>query len=273
MGLIVGLLGCILGAQHVSFNEQLWRLRTGIGTGLQCGVLLANSYLNELDVRVLNDLGIRLLWYVRYIDDVCVCIHVDYLNDLLSLLNAWRPEINWELTSSGTQHVPFLDLSLSIVNNKLEWDTHRKPMNPNLYLPQNSCHDESVFSSIVHGEVNRLIATNSTRPALDRQLRFFVQRLSDRGYDKTAVLRDVRNALHLARTRQLHRTRLANASKRKHYIRLQFSRCTNFSCVRRLIHKYKPIIQHLGHVGVGLPVQKSLFRRLFAANWPERWPP
>ena len=127
-----------------------------------------------------------------------------------------------------------------------------------------------MFKSVILGEVDRLINTNSTVDGLLSHLRFFINKLADRGYDKTVSRLVVRDALHRARQRLLRLSTKHNTNK--HFLRVVYSGSTNTQAIRRSIWKYKSHIQHLGHVGVCHSVQRSLFRRLFGTNWPKSWP-
>ena len=191
---------------------------------------------------------------------------------LLQFLNSWRSSIVWELTHSGRDEVPFLDLSLSISNMRLDYGTFRKVPNAYLYLPRGSCHNPSVFSSLIHGEVNRLITTNKSAKAFEHQLSFFTGKLVARGYDRSFVSRVARSALHVARRRFTQPPPHKRPYIRKHFIPIVYSASTNYSLVRRSIAKYRVHIQHLGHVGVSSRVQRNLFRQLYAINWPRAWP-
>ena len=122
-------------------------------------------------------------------------------------------------------------------------------------------------SSLV--EVDRLINTNSSVDSLLFHLRFFINKLAERGYDKTISRQVVRDALYRASLR-ISQPRIKQQI-RKHYVRVVYSSSSNAFAIRRSIWKYKTHIQHLGHVGVSHSVQRSLFRRLYATNWPKRW--
>ena len=93
----------------------------------------------------------------------------------LKLLNSFDPSSRWLLTASGGRDnaIPFLDLSVNIVANKLHWETYRKDLNGYLYVPRVSCHPEGTFRGLVKGEAMRLLRTNRRPADFAKHAQFF----------------------------------------------------------------------------------------------------
>ena len=190
-------------------------------------------------------------------------------------MNSWRPNIVWELTASGRANIPFLDLSLSIVNNRIVYQTHRKPLNAYLYLSRVSTHPTQTFVGLLKGETNRLVNTNSTRSTLHKHLNFFTDKPVQRGYSKFEVAEHIRGGLRSAR---LRRERLAERRSgahrsvhRSHYLKLTYGSSCNVSCIKGIIHRHRHLISSIARVGVSFGVQRNRFRQLYRLNWPSRW--
>ena len=265
-----GFLSALLQVQHVTFDGLLWRIERGIATGLSCAVHLANIYLTVLDELVKESFNV--LWYARFVDDVCVCLPEVEANSLVAFMNSWHPSIVWEVTASGRSSVPFLDLPLSVIDSILVFETHRKPMNAYLYLPRTSTHHHHTFAGLIHGETNRLVKTNCSQSSLVRHVDIFWHALLKRGYSKLEVGMHIRRALHMAKIRQHRQSQTQQQRMRTHYLGLVYSSSTNTRALRVSIRKHKHVLCNFASVGLSFRVQKSLFRQLYSQNWPKTWP-
>ena len=223
---------------QVRIDGQIWHITSGIATGLACAVHLANLYLSVLDDAVLDNFDV--LWFARLVDDICMCVRADLVDAVVLFLNDWHENILWEVQFVGREHIPFLDLNLSITARQLAWETHRKPMNAYLYLPRCSTHHPSTFEGLIHGETTRLIHTNSSEASLRRNLSFFRSRLLSRGYSKLEVGRHMRSALRLAEARKLG-VKSTHASKKNMSFLVMYVSATNFKVIKNIVRKHKHV--------------------------------
>eukprot|EP00956_Cyclotella_meneghiniana_P010187 scaffold14066_cov40-Cyclotella_meneghiniana.AAC.4 len=80
----------------------------------------------------------NLFFYKRFIDDVIV---------VRALLGNVKP-----LQKRSTS----FDLTISIINNKIETDLYEKELNLYLYIPPHSSHPRGVFTGLISGQVLRI---------------------------------------------------------------------------------------------------------------------
>ena len=81
-----------------------------------------------------------------------------------------------------------LDLDVCLDKDRATYfKTYRKPISIYDYLPVQSAHRSAVCYGIVHGEMNRLIITNSKRQDFAVQVLFFLKKLRARGYNMIRV--------------------------------------------------------------------------------------
>ena len=101
---------------------------------------------------------------------------------MLEALNGW--EENIVVTNDDVQRnsTTFLDLHLTLCEQRVRYKTYRKPKNSYMYLPRNSCHAPHIFDSIVHTELCRLRRTNDCREGFFKEVDFFCGKLMHRGY-------------------------------------------------------------------------------------------
>ena len=98
----------------------------------------------------------HVIFYARYVDDIIVIFKGDKAQILsfLGFLNTLHPKIifTYELELNST--LPFLDLKLKIIDQKLHFSIFRKPTTTSHLIPYNSfhpfCHKVAAFHSFFH---------------------------------------------------------------------------------------------------------------------------
>ena len=121
--------------------------------GTSCAVNYAFLYVGLLELQeLLIDFDMWLVFYGRFIDDGIGIWNTNVdgsdraWRDFKQRLNSWG-RLRW--TNTGFQNsIEFLDLTISITkDNKLEFQSYRKPMNLYLYLPPTSAHPPDTIKS------------------------------------------------------------------------------------------------------------------------------
>ena len=240
----------------IEFEGHSWQPRQGIPTGTSPGVVVANVYLDGLD-KWLVSAGLRVLEYMRFVDDTLLVIHRADVSRALSVLNSWHPSIQFETVAVGREGIPYLDLNLSIVGDTIAYQTHRKEQNGYLYLPRGSCHPSGVFGGLVKGEAIRLRRTNDTAAKYQEALRFFEQKLSQRGYS-ISWIRQVASSSSQVRKRGEVAT-----TTRKAFLKVTWSSALNERFLRMCLARNGAVLsQAIGPHSFVLAkaVQRNLFR-------------
>ena len=75
-----------------------------------------------------------------------------------------------------------MDLTISIVNNKIETDLYEKDLNLYLYIPPHSSHQRGVFTGLISGQVLRIRRLCSNQSNAAANIRNFQARLLARGH-------------------------------------------------------------------------------------------
>ena len=188
--LAVSLLRLCFEGAYLKHQGAIWKPVKGVPTGTSPGVMVANIYLDCFDAFLARWDGLvyPLLTYMRFVDDTLCAIHVSEVQKFRSYMDSWHGSLKFEVVCAGRENVPFLDLSLSVLESGyIGFKTHRKDLNEYLYVPRSSCHPSGFFSGIVLGENCRLDRTNSGESSRLDAVRFFEQKLSVRGYNKSCI--------------------------------------------------------------------------------------
>ena len=128
---IIALISLIVSNQQIEHKHIGYLAIVGLATGLSAGVFIANLYLRQFDLWLLSQLdmhGIPYKLYKRYIDDICMIIRASDAQRVQEIANSWHESIRLKLSGLGNEHIPFLDLALSIVNNRWTYTLYRQPL-------------------------------------------------------------------------------------------------------------------------------------------------
>jgi hypothetical protein len=101
-------------------------------------------------------------------------------------MNGWYG-LTWDCTEPSTS-VNFMDLTISIVNSRLETTLYEKPQNLYLYIPPHSSHPKGVYTGLVFGQVLRIRRLCSHKKDADLKIKQFFDRLTARGHPKDTLL-------------------------------------------------------------------------------------
>lgn len=257
--LACNLLGIIIKAQHTRFGKDLFKAVVGIGTGLACGVFLANVLLDDFDHHV-TQAG-NLDFFCRFVDDALCLTQAQHIDSIISAANSWHRCIVCEATAFGTQ-VNYLDLSISINSGgSFEYQLFRKPLNIYQYLPRASCHNSHVFDAVVHSEATRIFRRCSDASCAESHLLFFLHKLVRRGYAVGQILRQFK----LAKSRHKifkadGRIRFSNVGTREGSLKIRHSSSVNYRFIKKCLAEHKHLLSNTDSLICAATVQKNIFR-------------
>ena len=140
----------------------------------------------------------------------------------------------------GGDTLCFLDLNISIINNRLETTVYRKPTDSHLYLHNKSCHNRKSINGIQKGVALRLRRICSTEAEFQIKANEYMKYLTSRGHD----VNKVKEAFEAVKSMDRAEARKPVTSKRNNN-RIIFS--TKFNPrgpdVKSIIKRNLPIIE------------------------------
>ena len=151
---------------------------------------IANLYMGWLEDQLLatSPWTIQQNRWKRYIDDILLLwtLGEKELLQFLKWLNEQHEAIKFTW-NYGKSQIPYLDVSLSIVDGRLVTDLHVKPTDANMLLPFHSSHSRHCMRSIPFGQSLRLRRICSTDELFHKRSEGLKQKLMKRGYPKTLL--------------------------------------------------------------------------------------
>ena len=175
-------------------------------------------------------------FYKRYIDDgFGIWYHHPDPAEDARLWQAFQDDFNdwhgleWEFVGPNDT-VDFMDITMKIVNGKIDFTLFEKALNLYLYIPPKSAHPPGVLTGLISGNILRIHQLCSRDDDINDRLRIFFRRLRHRGYSSEALLpifqKAVDNAKKYLRTspesRLAAKRAKAEESKRRVFLHLPY---------------------------------------------------
>ena len=186
---LLHLLRLLLTSNTFSFDRQRWLQIHGVAMGKCFAGSFANIFLGEWEHRALSSPDPQPAMWVRFQDDIFgIWNHgPQSLSDFHLRLNTLHPNIS--LTLNSGQHVDFLDLSIAIVQDRLEYSVYAKDTDTHFILPKNSHHPAHTFKGILFGEFLRFASHSSTREQFNATVATVTPVWRSLGYSRSMIRR------------------------------------------------------------------------------------
>ena len=188
--IIEGLKLCLYNNNSVFANENLLQTNgTATGAPNSCSYAdIAISTIDEEVLKIISSKYTEMMYFGRYRDD-CLSLwigSIDALNDFHDFLNSLNSNLKFTM-EVGNETLCFLDLKISIRNNKLETSVYSKPTDSHLYLHAKSCHQKASINGIQKGVAIRLRKICSTDAEYQEKSAEYTSYLTARGHDQQSV--------------------------------------------------------------------------------------
>ena len=235
---LVKLMRVILENNLFRFNEELWRQEVGCAMGTKP----APSYADIFMAKKIDDKIISLAQmysrhgkspieiFKRFLDDIFSIFKgsTKNLHILFEEMNKIHETIKFTMNHSSPpnepeeerckcqiqQSIPFLDVSCSIKNGKIETDLYRKKTDRNMYLLPTSCHPPTVSKNIPFSLCLRIVRICSTHESRESQFQNLKNLLMNRGYSERTITSAIDRARGIPRNIALRRVLKKNEDRR-----------------------------------------------------------
>ncbi len=157
------LLNIVLTKNYFQFADSMYHQVQGTAMGTKMAPAYANLFMAELEERLLDNYHIKPVIWKRYIDDV-LCVWPDTEQELekfMNYLNSSHDTIKFTYEHSKDS-IDFLDTTIYKGDRhdreqKLDIKPFFKKTNKFQYLQYSSAHPKTTFSSLIKGEMTRLL--------------------------------------------------------------------------------------------------------------------
>ncbi|KAL3796723.1 hypothetical protein ACHAWO_003198 [Cyclotella atomus] len=175
------------------FGDTFWRQKSGTAMGTPPAPPYATIFFALHEHEIVPKWAQQVIFYKRFIDDVLGVwlphpdpIHNEHLwKEFCSDMDKWHG-LRWKC-ETPSRSVDFMDLTITIVNNRLETTLFEKAMNLYLYLPPHSSHPRGVFTGLIFGQVLRIRRLCTHKRDADKKVLEFFNRLLARGHTQESI--------------------------------------------------------------------------------------
>ena len=270
LSLALDLLRWVLTCNYITFNDEVYLQISGTAMGTPVAVCYANIVLFYLE----QDCVLAQpspLYYRRYIDDLFVIVRTEAdAKHLVQNFNRQCTSIQLEGITIGYQGI-FLDLSISISNNQLDFCLYQKPVNKYLYIHFMSSHSKHMLTNMIVQEIKRYRLYCSKDLDFNNAVSNFRVRLAARGYPDAflaPLFASLPNRDHLLHSLRRNERREGSTKKREQgpIIVLQLPKLNNPASLKDLLAVSQGLKSHpryyMAYKDKELVIGKKHFKKL-----------
>ena len=141
-----------------TFSGEIFKQINGVAMGTKMGPNYANLFVGYVEEQIFNQFdGPKPELFARYIDDClgATSCTEEELERFIGFVNSFHPALKFTREIFETS-VTFLDINISVRDNKLATNVHYKPTDSHSYLMYSSSHPSHVKDSIPYSQFLRL---------------------------------------------------------------------------------------------------------------------
>lgn len=216
---LLKLLDCVFRYNIFEFDGELYQQLVGCAMGTKCAPNVADIFMSFIDMEIkkrAEKYG-QLLFYRRFLDDILMIFSGSYANlhKFLADINTIHPSIKFTVTHTKSDdfdddddnncscpksdHIPYLDTSLSIRNGRINSDLYRKPTDRCQYLLPQSCHPPHCPDNIPFSLALRIVRICTDMSERDMRLQELKDMLLARNYKNNLINAAIDKALKIPR--------------------------------------------------------------------------
>lgn len=160
--------------------------------------LLAEIYMNSFENKLFNcnNKLIKCIHYwTRYVDDI-FCIwtgNLDQLSQFLLLLNSFHDRIQFTMELEDNNKLNFLDIQISKLPEKLDYNIFRKPTCTDTIIPSTSNQSMQIKLSVFHSMIHRLLNFPLNENNYNKEVNIIKQIAINNGYKGSLIDRLIKN--------------------------------------------------------------------------------
>ena len=156
---IIQSINVIINQNYFQYNNKLYSQKDGLVMGGPLSALLSEIYMQNYETNNIINNKIYspfIKAYYRYVDDTFILFRGSnrQAENLVKYLNKINKNIQFTLEIQINNKLNFLDLTVSIINNKFDFSIYRKPTQTDAIIPHDSNHPYSqkisFFNSIFY---------------------------------------------------------------------------------------------------------------------------
>lgn len=193
---IINTLVVCLDQNYFEFNDNIYMAKEGLIMGNPLSPLLAELFMDNLESKIHNHkLSKNFLFWFRYVDDIFACFtgNVRQLNIFSNFINSLHNRIEFTLETEKNNSINFLDLTITRINNKLDFSIFHKPSHTDITIHNNSTHPYSHKLAAYNSYIHRLLNIPLSLDNFNKELNIIKQIAVNNGFQTSLIDTIVKN--------------------------------------------------------------------------------
>ena len=156
---------------HFTLNGKIYQQTDGVCMGSPLGPVLANIFMVHLEETIAPELQNSMPTWRRYVDDTFTLVKKGKLNDIISRLNNFHPNISFTNEPEQEGKMAFLDVLIKKdENGSIQTGVYRKATNNSIYIHWNSYAPKQWKVGTLSGMTRRAYEICSNKEELKKEL-------------------------------------------------------------------------------------------------------
>ncbi|XP_011858857.1 PREDICTED: uncharacterized protein LOC105556380 [Vollenhovia emeryi] len=130
----------VLKSTYFSFNFIIYQQTFGTPMGSPLSPIIADITMQDLECKAMETLRFRPLFYIRYVDDIAMSVPSAMKSSTVKIFNSFHPRLQFTMEEGTDRKLNFLDTTINIRDNHIEFDWYQKPTHSGRYLNFDSAH-------------------------------------------------------------------------------------------------------------------------------------
>ncbi|KAI5642939.1 reverse transcriptase (RNA-dependent DNA polymerase) domain-containing protein [Phthorimaea operculella] len=249
---------------YFTFNNTIYKQNQGLAMGSPLSPICADIYMHMFEKEILRHKVYKenIIYWFRYVDDI-LCVWngpKDDINNFLTYINSINPNIQFTVEIGGKE-LNFLDLTISIIDNRHDFKIYRKPTYTDVVIHANSKHPTSHKHAAFHSMIHRLVSVPMTKPNFDKELNTIKHIANNNGYETHVINKILKKKEKSIVSKLLYKNEI-NTAKDNKWARIPFLGNISYKCGRLIQCKtpafYTPVTlkKCLAHKSDSVPINK-----------------
>ena len=158
---------------HFSYNGNIYQQIDGVAMGSPLGPVLANVFMVELENIMVPRLNDDVPLWLRYVDDTFSFVKQDRIEEVITALNNFHPNIKFTSECEVNGSISFLDVRITTLpDGRFATDVYRKATDTNIYMNWKSFAPKAWKIGTLKGLVRRAFIVCSSDESRRKEISF-----------------------------------------------------------------------------------------------------
>ena len=178
----------VLDSTYFLFDNTVYRQTFGTPMDSPLSPIIADITLQDIERSAVRALPFELPFYYRYVDDIALAVPASDCESLLNTFNSFHPRLQFTIEEGADNRLNFLDVTIIVNNNRIEFDWFHKLTFSGRYLNYESRHPLSHKKGVIVGLVDRVFHLSHPKYH-DKNLRNAIHILINNNYPLTFIFK------------------------------------------------------------------------------------